>query len=82
MIKFDNNGNYMYSVDDSGKIVSNVRNNTNFIQKFSENSFTSLRVGNESSIHFKIKENNFSVDILIPIEDMIKSFNDIKNNTC
>lgn len=81
MIKFDNNSNYMYSIDNSGKITSNIRNNTNFIQKFSENIFTCLRVGNESSIHFKIKENNFSIEILIPIEDMIKSFNDIKNNT-
>lgn len=82
MTKFyDKTGNYLYTILENGKIISDVRTeNLDFISSYDENNFSFFRVGNETTVRFTINGADFSVNILVNITDVIKAFNDIKKN--
>lgn len=61
------------------KINYNVRHNVNFIQSYEFDKGMIMRVGNETNIHVKLKQNDFCVDMLFPIEEMISSISQNKN---
>lgn len=49
-----------------------------FIKSHSDNEFTLMHVGYETSIHLKYIGDGFRVDLLVPIEDVVSSMNQNK----
>lgn len=71
----------MFNIDSNGKVTADVRDNFfEFIPSYNYGNFSCFRVGNETTIHFVLDNGETKIHLFMPIDDVLKGFNDIKKN--